>query len=286
MSRSKRHPLVSMRVTREQLELAQLRLWELGATGLEERDRTTLARSPSDEHVTLVASFSNGVAAKRALDDVNKDFEAELSYLADVDWAVEWRRGFRPQQIGRLLWLQPSWERADSAPGQVVVTIDPENAFGSGYHETTRLVLGALEQRIRGGERLLDVGCGSGILSITALRLGAASALGIEMDEDAVKVARRNARLNGVDAGFEASTTPLVEVEGMYDVVLANIETRVLIDVADELSSRIAPGGFLVLSGILHEEREAIAAAYPSMRLIEWLEENAWCACVMEPDVR
>lgn len=286
MSRSKFHPLVSMSVTPEKLELAQLRLWELGATGLEERDRTTLGRGPTDEGVTLVASFANEVAAKRALEEVERDFEAELSYVADVDWAVEWRRGFGPQRIGRRLLLQPSWETTDGAPDRVVVTIDPENAFGSGDHETTRLVLRVLDQRISGDERLLDVGCGSGILSIAALRLGAASAVTLDVDEDAVEIAHRNAELNGVSAAFEASTTPLTAVEGVYNAVLANIETRALVDMRDELCARVAPGGFLVLSGILREEREAIAAAYGALDLVEWLEEGAWCACVLEPEVR
>jgi ribosomal protein L11 methyltransferase len=275
-----------MRVKPEELQLAQLRLWELGATGLEERDQTTLASGSDDELVTLVASFGNETLAQQALDEVQKDFEAELSYLADINWAVEWRRGFGPRRIGRRLLLQPSWEMTESTRGEVVVTIDPENAFGSGDHETTRLVLEALDQRIRGGERLLDVGCGSGVLSIAALRLGAASAVGVDIDEDAVTVACRNAKLNGVDAGFEGSTTPLAEVDGLYDAVLANIETRVLVHISDELSARVAPGGFLVLGGILLEEREPILAAYASMRLVDWLEENAWCACMMEPAVR
>ena len=275
-----------MRVTPEELELAQLRLWELGATGLEERDQTTLMRDPSDELVTLVASFANEVLAERALDSVKRDFEAELSYLPDADWAVEWRRGFGPQRIGRRLLLQPSWETSRSVQGQVVVTLDPENAFGSGDHETTRLVLGALDQRIRGGERLLDVGCGSGILSIAALRLGAGFAIGVDIDEDAVKVASRNAELNAVDASFEASTMPLGQVDGQFDMVLANIEARVLHDMRDELSSRVAPEGLLVMSGILREEQGVIVEAYAPMRLIDSLQESPWCACVMEPEVR
>jgi ribosomal protein L11 methyltransferase len=109
--------------------------------------------------------------------------------------------------------------------------------------------------------------------------------VGVDIDEDAVTVARRNAKLNGVDAEFEVSTTPLAEVDGLYDVVLANIETRALVRISDELSARIAPAGFLVLGGILCEERETIVAAYASMRLVECLEENAWCACMMEPAV-
>lgn len=282
MSRPKRHPFVSMRVTPDELQLAQLRLWELGATGLEERDQTTLETSSSDETVTLVASFQSEELAKLALADLSGDFEAELSYLTDVDWAIEWRKGFGPQRIGRRLLLQPSWEKAESAPSDVVVTIDPESAFGSGDHETTRLVLGVLDQRIAGGERLLDVGCGSGVLSIAALKLGAASALGVDIDPDAVTVASRNARLNGVDDGFESSTRPLTEIDDRYEVVLANIETRVLVPMATELTARVAYGGLLVLSGILREERETILSAYGSMRLVACFEENAWCACVME----
>lgn len=285
MSPSKRHPFVSMRVTPRELELAELRLWELGATGLEERDQTTLMRDPSNELVTLVASFANEVVAKLALDSVKHDFEAELSYFPDADWAVEWRRGFGPQRIGRRLLLQPSWDTTDRVQGQVVVTLDPENAFGSGDHETTRLVLGALEQRIRGGERLLDVGCGSGILSIAALRLGATSAIGVDIDEDAVQVATRNAELNDVDAGFEASTMPLGQVDGQFDMVLANIEARVLLDLRNELSSRVAPEGLLVMSGILSEEHGVVVEAYASMRLVESLHEGPWCACVMEPQL-
>lgn len=285
MSRSKRHPFVSTRVMPEELELAQLRFWELGATGLEERDRTTLSRGSDDERITLVASFASEAVAQRALVEVKKNFEAELSYAADVDWAIEWRRGFGPRRIGQRLLLQPSWETTEGARDEVVVTIDPESAFGSGDHETTRLVLAALDQRMRGGERVLDVGCGSGVLSIAALRLGAASAVGVDIDEGAVTIARRNANLNGVDASFEVSATPLAEVGAVFDWVLANLETRVLVHMVDELSARIAPGGSLVLSGILGEEREAILDAYVSLRLIEWLEEGAWCACVMEPRV-
>lgn len=285
MSRPKRHPIVSMVVAPAELQLAALRLWELGATGLEERDDTTLARSSDHETVTLVASFASEELAQRALHEVSNDFMTELSYLADVDWAIEWRRGFGPQRIGGRLLLQPSWEKTEGTSGTVVVTIDPENAFGSGDHETTRLVLRVLDGRIRGGERLLDVGCGSGILSIAALRLGAATAVGVDIDEDAIIVARRNAKLNGVDARFESTSGPLAGGEGNYDVVLANIETQVLVPMAGELSARVASGGVLILSGILREERDAIASAYPLMELVECIEENAWCACVMEPAV-
>lgn len=280
-----RHPFVTIRVRLEQLELAQLRLWELGATGLEERDQTTIVREMAPNEIVVIAAFEDEAAATYALNGIAGEYEAEIIYVAQEDWATEWRRGFGAQRIGKRLLLHPSWEPAQGQPEDVVITIDPENAFGSGDHETTRLVLQVLDQRVAGGESVLDVGCGSGVLSIAALRLGAASANATDIDEDAVVVARRNAELNGVAASFMVSTQPLAEIDGLYDIVLANIETRVLVHMPAELQARLAPAGFLVLSGILRSEREALLAAYAPMKLEASLEEGEWCACVLRPAV-
>lgn len=282
MSAPPHHALVAVRLRPDQLEIAELRLWELGATGIEERDDTTLAREPGSDQVMVMAAFPDETAARYAWNELRQELEAELVYVPHEDWSIEWRRGFGPQRIGRRLLLQPSWEKAESLPGDVVLTIDPENAFGSGDHETTRLVLAILEQRIAGAERVLDVGCGSGILSIAAILLGAESAVAIDIDPDAVVVARRNACLNGVDRQVFASSRPLCDVEGTYDVVLANIETRALVGMADALRQRVRPGGYLVLSGILRDEREALVAAYRPMRLGACQEEGPWCACLLE----
>ena len=278
-----RHPLVAVRVRPEQLELAELQLWELGATGLEERDHTTLVRPPADGHVLVVASFPDDAAARHAWSELRVDYESDLSYVPHEDWATEWRRGFGAQRIGKRLLLHPSWETVEATPKDVVLTVDPENAFGSGDHETTRLVLRVLEARLSGGERILDVGCGSGILSIAALRLGAEAAIAIDIEEAAVAVTRRNAALNAVSAGIDVSTQPLAEIGGSYDIVLANIEKRVLVQMSDDLRARVAPGGLLVLSGILRGERDEILAAYSAMELEASLEEGEWLAFVLRP---
>lgn len=276
-----RHPFVTVRVRSEQLELAQLRLWELGATGLEERDQTTLVRDAESGGAVVIAAFADEASAQYALREMRSEYEADILYVPRADWATEWRRGFGAQRIGKRLLLHPSWEPAVSKPGDVVLTIDPENAFGSGDHETTRLVLQVLDERVAGGERVLDVGCGSGVLSIAALRLGAASSFATDIDEDAVIVTARNAELNGVEPSMRASTQPLAEVEGVFDIVLANIETRVLVQMPEELQARLAPDGLLVLSGILRPECDELLAAYAPMKLDQFLEEGQWCACVL-----
>jgi len=279
-----RHPFVTVRVRPEQLELAQLRLWELGATGLEERDQTTIVREPDPSGTVVIAAFPDEASARYALREIRGEYEADIIYVPQQDWATEWRRGFGAQRIGERLLLHPSWEPAPSKPGDVVLTIDPENAFGSGDHETTRLVLQVLDQRVTGGERVLDVGCGSGVLSIAALRLGAASARATDIEEDAVVVAKRNAELNGVSASMQVSTQPLAEIDGVYDIVLANIETRVLVNMPEDLQARLAPAGVLILSGILRGERDALLAVYAAMKLEACLEEGEWCACVLRPE--
>lgn len=283
MSDPRSHPFVTIRVRPEQLELAQLRLWELGATGLEERDDTTLIRESMPDQALVIAAFDNDASARHALEAIAKEYEATIAYLPDEDWATEWRRGFGAQRIGKRLLLHPSWETVESRPSDVVLTIDPENAFGSGDHETTRLVLQMLDQRVLGGESILDVGCGSGVLSIAAVRLGASFARAIDIDEEAVVVARRNATLNGVSPQIEVSTTPLSQIGGAYDIVLANIETRVLIHMPGALRERIGFGGILVLSGILRSERDELLAAYASMHLEACLDEGEWCACLFRP---
>jgi ribosomal protein L11 methyltransferase len=284
MAGLERHPFVTVRVPLAQLELAQLRLWELGATGLEERDQTTITREPTDGDVVVYAAFEDEAAALHALNQVRAEYEADLVYVPHQNWATEWRRGFSAQRIGQRLLLHPSWEPAESKPGDVVLTIDPENAFGSGDHETTRLVLGLLDARIEGNERVLDVGCGSGILSIAAIRLGAASSIAIDIEDDAVIVTERNAGLNGVASSIDASTTPLDAIDGAYDLVLANIETRVLVQMPDALRARMAPGATLILSGILRKERDELLQAYASMYLEELVEEGEWCACVLRQE--
>lgn len=283
MSSAAPHCSLEVRVRPEEVELAELSLWELGAAGLEQRDQTTIKPGPSGGDVIIIAVFDDERAANAALDRMRTSYEVTLCSIPRRDWATEWRRGFGAQRIGRRILLHPSWETVEATPHDVVITIDPENAFGSGDHETTRLVLALLDGAIQGSERVLDVGCGSGILSIAAVRLGAASSVAIDIEGDAIEVTRRNAALNGVASSIDASTRPLSEVEGRYDLVLANIETRVLVPMARALGDKLAPGATLILSGILRSEQAELLSAFASFDLEKRVEEGEWAAFMLVP---
>jgi ribosomal protein L11 methyltransferase len=177
--------------------------------------------------------------------------------IADEDWVRRTQGQFAPIEIGARLWVGPSWHQAPA--GRAAVQLDPGLAFGTGTHPTTRLVLGFLERSIRGGERLLDYGCGSGILAIAAAKLGAASVDGVDLDPQAVETAAANARANGVPL---RAVLPEALAAATYDIVVSNILAQPLIVLAPLLAARTAAGGRIALSGILETQAADVAAAY------------------------
>jgi len=184
------------------------------------------------------------------------DFRAEP--VGDADWVRLSQAQFEPIRISDKLWIVPSWAMAPD-PAAINLMLDPGLAFGTGSHPTTRLCLRWLERAIRGGERILDYGCGSGILAIAALRFGAREALGVDVDPLALVAARENAARNRVDARFfSTETAPDFQV----DLVAANILANPLILLAPLLAGYVSKGGKIALSGILEEQAEAVMAAY------------------------
>lgn len=192
-----------------------------------------------------------------------------------------WRAWARPQRAGRRLVLQPAWLPGDADPDDLVVRLDPGRSFGSGSHPSTRLVLAMLEDELRAGDRVLDVGCGSGVLAVAACRLGAASATAIDVDPDAPAVTDRNAQANGVASLVHASTTPLAEVTGAFDVVVANIGRRVLLDLAEPLRARLAPGGRLVLAGVLDAQVDEVVAAHRPCTEVGRRSADGWSVVLL-----
>ncbi|MCA9530949.1 MAG: 50S ribosomal protein L11 methyltransferase [Myxococcales bacterium] len=273
----------------QRAEVVAADLWELGALGVEERDDSTLSRGAQGA-VTLVASFTDDAAARRAVEQLRAtapDCGAHVEHVVGDAWRDAWRAYFRATPIGARLLLRPSWEPVPaSAVGRVVLTIDPGNAFGSGIHETTRLVLEALDRRVRGGERVLDVGCGSGILAVAACLLGAAEAVAIDIEPDAVAVTRDNATRNGVAERVDASTTPIDRVAGRFPLVVANIQAAPLIAMAGSLLARVDAGGVLVLSGVLAEHQDAVIAAFARADVEEVRADGEWVAIVLSQGAR
>jgi len=182
--------------------------------------------------------------------------------IADEDWVLSTQAQFAAVEIGERLWIGPNWREPPA--DRIAVRLDPGLAFGTGTHPTTQLVLRFLERRIRGGEGVLDYGCGSGILAIAAAKLGAARVDGVDVDAQALATARDNARGNGVEL---QPTLPEGLRDGAYEIVVSNILAQPLILLAPVLAARTARGGTLALAGILESQAAEVGAAYAS-----WLD--------------
>lgn len=182
----------------------------------------------------------------------------ELERVPEQNWVQVTQQQFAPIRISRRLWIVPSWHRAPD-PAAINIVLDPGLAFGTGTHPTTRLCLRWLERVIRGGESMVDYGCGSGVLAIAALKLGAARAAGVDIDEQALLAARRNAMQNHVDASFHSAADA---IGAPAQIVAANILAHPLIVLAPVLARLTCPGGRLALAGLLPGQAAEVCAAY------------------------
>jgi ribosomal protein L11 methyltransferase len=237
----------------------------LPAAGWARARVTALFEIDADVPAALAASFARaGVAGSS---------DCEVARVEDEDWVRRTQSQFTPQEVAPGLWIVPSWHEPPD-PTAINVVLDPGLAFGTGTHPTTRLCLRWLETHVAGGESVIDFGCGSGILAISALKLGAASASGIDIDPQAVGAARENARRNGVEATFVCAAESL---RGPALIVVANILAQPLIVLAPLLARLTAVGGQLALSGILAEQFQEVLDAYaPWYDFALPLEEDGW----------
>lgn len=203
-----------------------------------------------------------------------------VKWVEDDDWATAWRKYFKPIRWGRIV-VKPSWEDWQEQPDDVIVEIDPGMAFGTGNHPTTALCLLILQDLIKGGETVLDVGTGSGILAIAAAKLGASVVAAIDVDPVAVEVARKNIESAGVNVDVILADTPLV-FSDRADIVVANIVPNVIIGMAEALAEKVKLGGKLVTSGIVVERLDEVRSKLESIGLetLDWRVHEDWVALI------
>ena len=210
-------------------------------------------------------------------------YTVETAGVEQEDWQNGWRKYYHPMEIGRRLAVVPSWQDYDT--DRVKLLLDPGLAFGTGGHETTSLCLEALDELTAGGERVLDIGTGSGILAIAALKLGAASAEGVDIDPVAVRTACENAALNGVADRFVGLEGDLSDkASGRYDIITANIVANAIIARAPAVPALLAAGGRFIASGIIDSRADEVAAALTAAGLAPAVrrEKRGWVCFVCE----
>lgn len=213
------------------------------------------------------------------LDGANEP-EIQVHALQHQDWNQLWAQSVKPLRVGKRMVVRPSWEPVTLSPGQFEIILDPKQAFGTGHHATTRMLLEWLEDIVQGGESVLDVGTGSGLLAMAALRLGAARAVGLDHDPVAIECAQGYAVLNrfGVELSLYCSELNGLSEDRSFDLVLANLDRQTLCRLASELAG--CTGTRLLVSGLLVDQREEVAAALTSAGLYPGgqRESEGWIA--------
>lgn len=211
------------------------------------------------------------------------DFTIDTGSCLEEDWINNWKKYFKPMPVGNRLLIRPTWEDEYDAGERAVLHLEPGVAFGTGTHETTRLCMELLEDYITPGSEMLDVGCGSGILSIAALLLGAKHAIGVDIDEAGVRTAIENARINGMEDRFTGIHGNLTDkVSGQFDVVAANIVADVIILLTNDIRQFLKPGAVYLISGIIDtREQDVLAAIEKDFEILQRREEKGWVAMAL-----
>lgn len=299
----------SLKTTTEAVDLVSNMLMELGIEGIEIEDNVQLSEAdiktmfvdflpelPPDDGTatvnfyidveeddnTIIGKVEEGLKELRDFIDIGEGTITE-SQTEDKDWINNWKQYFKPFVFEGIV-IKPTWEEIDDTmQGKIVVNIDPGTAFGTGSHETTQLVISQLDKYVKDGDELLDVGCGSGILSVIGLMLGAKHAVGTDLDPNAIVATRENAEINNISMdkieileGNIIDDKKIKDAVGYqcYDIVAANILADVLIPLSKIITEHMKSGAYFITSGIINTKEEEVVAAFHENPLLEIVEIN------------
>ena len=264
---------------------------DLDLLGMAQGDTTVTVYLPDNaQGAEQLVALRAMLAQIHARDDAQLfgTLELTLKNVREEDWANNWKQYFKPFTVGERLLIKPSWETCENPWNRAVLEIDPASSFGTGQHHTTRLCLELLEQLMHPGDRVLDLGCGSGILSIGALLLGASGAIAVDIEENAAATATENARKNHIDptlyrvfcGNVLEDETLCREIGDGYDLICANIVADVLIAMKQLFRQFLRPEGTLIVSGIIMERRDEVLDQLKKagFALLEVREKEGWAA--------
>ncbi len=251
------------------------------------RAKVSFYLEEEDDTADLLAGVQEGLAELRMFADLG-DGTITCSETEDKDWVNNWKQYFHPFTVDQIL-IKPTWEKVPSEhKDKLMIEIDPGTAFGTGSHETTQLCIRQLQKYLKPGDKVLDVGTGSGILGIAALKLGAGYVFGTDLDEHAVEAARENVEVNGfTEEQFQLAFGNIIDDEELqeqagldkYEIAVANILAPVIILLQGEAARHLKPGGIFITSGIINTKEEEVREAFlgnPQWEILETTRQNDW----------
>lgn len=258
--------------------------WEIAHVDLIEQELLDKPRDVVKVHMYLAPDENPAEVLplfKERLEASGIPYELATNGVEQEDWQNAWKKYYHAMDIGKRLAIVPGWEQYDT--DRTAITMDPGMAFGTGTHETTALCLEVLDERVRGGERVLDIGTGSGILAIAALKLGAAAAEGVDIDPMCVRTAGENAARNGVQDRLTVLVGDLSDkASGVYDLITANIVAAAILSLAPHVPALLAPGAVFIASGIIDTRKEEVLAGLRAAGLepFDVREKRGWVCIV------
>ncbi|NLK44230.1 MAG: 50S ribosomal protein L11 methyltransferase [Tissierellia bacterium] len=305
---------VQIKTTPKYEELISSILYDVGATGLaieDPRDILELSQSPESwafidpdlinvesDDIVIKAYFSEAedldyivqeIKYKIRNNPILKEAQPEVTVtmVDDEDFAQNWKKYYKPTKIGERIVIKPTWEAYTPEEGDILVELDPGMAFGTGTHETTILCTEALERYVKQGDIVYDIGCGSGILSIVAAKLGAEKVVGVDLDEVCIKVSNENIIINQVEDIIEVKKGNLLDVvEGKANIIVSNIIAEIIVEMIGDLKSHLEDKGIFITSGIIEEKIPMVEKALleNGFKILETKQKNEWALILAKND--